>query len=323
MLTKLLRIFQSRAFRTGFLLLALVAAIWAILKYRVEVGEALTRLPLWVVAGATLASFIFVPLTMLSWRVILNATGAPVDRVVARRIFFTSQVAKYLPGGVWNFVAAAEVGRDYAISRRRSVCALLISIIISIVTGMILAGLAVVFGPSGLLSRYWWIVVVVPAGIAVLLPPVLNRLVGLALRLMRREPLETDISWSATVRAAGWAFLSWFVMGVQLWLMLTHVGMTANLSTFMLATGGYALGWTVGFLIFFVPAGVGVREVALGAVLATAAVSQGAILVVVLLSRVFTTLADIVLGVAAAAGMRRATAKHAAPPVETDGSGSR
>ncbi len=322
-MTRLLRIFQSRVFRTGFLLLALAAAIWAILKYRVEVGEALAQLPLWVVAGATLASFIFVPLTMLSWRVILNATGAPVGRAVARRIFFTSQVAKYLPGGVWNFVAAAEVGRDYAISRRRSVCALLISIIISIVTGMILAGLAVVFGPSGLLSRYWWIVLAVPAGIVVLLPPVLNRLVGLALRLMRREPLETDISWSATARAAGWAFLSWFIMGVQLWLMLTHVGMAANLSTYMLATGGYALGWTAGFLIFFVPAGVGVREVALGAVLATAAVSQGAIVVVVLLSRVFTTAADIVLGVAAAAGMRRATAKQAAPPLETDGSGSR
>ncbi|MDY5131969.1 hypothetical protein R6G99_10890, partial [Actinotignum timonense] len=103
--------------------------------------------------------------------------------------------------------------------------------------------------------------------------------------------------------AALWAAAGWLLMGAQLWLMLIYQGMAASLPTFLLATGGYALGWPGGFLVFFVPAGVGVRELALAAVLSTA-VGSGPVVVVVLLSRVFTTLADVSLGLLAGIAAR-------------------
>ena len=302
---KVLAFLQSRAFRSGFLVVAIAAAIFVVVKNWTEVSDSLRSLPLWLIAVEVVLAFAYVYLTMASWRVVLNDVGDRVDPTVASRIFFSSQVAKYLPGGVWNFVAAAEVGKDYSISRRRSVCALLVSIIISIVTGLILAILAILLGPSELMEGYRWIVVAIPVGIVALCPPVLNRLVNLALRLLRRDPLDDAMSWSGTAISALWALAAWVAVGVQLWLMLIHLGMSATLPTFLLATGGYALGWTAGFLVFFVPAGAGVREVALGAVLTTIA-SPGVVVVVVLLARIFTTLADIVWGVGASLRMRRA-----------------
>ncbi len=301
---KVLAFLQSRAFRSGFLVVAIAAAIFVVVKNWTEVSDSLRSLPLWIIAVEVVLAFAYVYLTMASWRVVLNDVGDRVDPAVASRIFFSSQVAKYLPGGVWNFVAAAEVGKDYSISRRRSVCALLVSIIISIVTGLILAILAILLGPSELMEGYRWIVVAIPVGIVALCPPVLNRLVNLALRLLRRDPLDDAMSWSGTAISALWALAAWVAVGVQLWLMLIHLGMSATLPTFLLATGGYALGWTAGFLVFFVPAGAGVREVALGAVLTTIA-SPGVVVVVVLLARIFTTLADIVWGVGASLRMRR------------------
>lgn len=302
---KVLAFLQSRAFRSGFLVVAIAAAIFVVVKNWTEVSDSLRSLPLWIIAVEVVLAFAYVYLTMASWRVVLNDVGDRVDPAVASRIFFSSQVAKYLPGGVWNFVAAAEVGKDYSISRRRSVCALLVSIIISIVTGLILAILAILLGPSELMEGYRWIVVAIPVGIVALCPPVLNRLVNLALRLLRRDPLDDAMSWSGTAISALWALAAWVAVGVQLWLMLIHLGMSATVPTFLLATGGYALGWTAGFLVFFVPAGAGVREVALGAVLTTIA-SPGVVVVVVLLARIFTTLADIVWGVGASLRMRRA-----------------
>ena len=301
---KVLAFLQSRAFRSGFLVVAIAAAIFVVVKNWTEVSDSLRSLPLWIIAVEVVLAFAYVYLTMASWRVVLNDVGDRVDPTVASRIFFSSQVAKYLPGGVWNFVAAAEVGKDYSISRRRSVCALLVSIIISIVTGLILAILAILLGPSELMEGYRWIVVAIPVGIVALCPPVLNRLVNLALRLLRRDPLDDAMSWSGTAISALWALAAWVAVGVQLWLMLIHLGMSATVPTFLLATGGYALGWTAGFLVFFVPAGAGVREVALGAVLTTIA-SPGVVVVVVLLARIFTTLADIVWGVGASLRMRR------------------
>ena len=299
---------QSTAFRSGFLLLAIAAAIFAVVRNWDEVSHSLRALPPWLIAGEVVLAFLYVFLTMASWRVVLNDVGTAVDPKVASRIFFSSQVSKYLPGGVWNFVAAAEVGKDYSISRRRSVCALLVSIIISIVMGLILAILAVLLGPSELMSGYRWIAVALPVGIVALCPPVLNRLVDFALRLLRRDPLDDAMTWSGTALSALWALGAWLIAGVQLWLMLVHLGMPAELPTFLLATGGYALGWTAGFLVFFVPAGAGVREVALGLVLGAVA-SQGVVVVVVLLARIFTTLADIGWGVSASVRMRGAKKK--------------
>lgn len=298
---RILSFLQSAAFRTGILLLALAAAIFAVVKNWDAVGSAITRFPVWVMAVEILLAFVYVYFTMASWRVVLNDVGAKVPRAIARRIFFSSQVAKYLPGGVWNFVAAAEIGRDYQISRRRSVCALLVSIVISIVTGLGLAAVAVIYGASDEYAKLWW---VIPLGLILLCPPVLNRLVNLGLRILKREPLESSLTWGATARAALWALVGWLIVGLQLWLMLINLDMPANISTFWLATGGYALGWVAGFLVFIVPAGVGVREAALGAVLSSA-VGPGAVVVVVLLARVFTTVADIGFAVAASIAMRK------------------
>ena len=68
----------------------------------------------------------------------------------------------------------------------------------------------------------------------------------------------------------------------------------------LLATGGYALAWTVGFLFVIAPAGAGVRELALVAALAPV-VDRPAALAVALLSRVLMTLGDLVLGAGGAA----------------------
>lgn len=301
---KILEFLQSPGFRSGFLAVAIAAAIYAVASNWGEVREALRALPVWLVAVEILLAFGYVYLTMASWRLVLNDVGAPVNGKVASRIFFSSQVAKYLPGGVWNFVAAAEVGRDYEISRRRSICALLVSIVISIVTGMILAILAVTLGPDNVRENYGWLIVALPLALLALCPPILNRLVSFALRVLGRDPLEATMTWRKTLRAALWAIVAWCVAGLQLWLMLGQLGMPATVPTFLLATGGYALGWTAGFLVFFVPAGAGVREVALGAVLSTVA-PAGVVVVVVLLARIFTTLADIGWGVGASLRMRR------------------
>lgn len=300
----ILRFLQTPAFRSGFLVLALAAAVFAVVKNWDEVSASLLSLPPWQIVVQVLLGFGYVYLTMGSWRVVLNDVGDAVSPRIARRIFFSSQVAKYLPGGVWNFVAAAEVGRDYSISRRRSVCALVVSIMISILTGTLLAGLAVLMGTDQVHEQYGWVVILIPFAFVVLCPPVLNRIVNVSLKLLRRPPLESEMSWGGTGRSALWALAAWLLIGLQLWLILTSLGTDANASTFFLATGGYSLGWIAGFLVFFVPAGAGVREVALGAVLSTVA-TQGVVVVVVLLTRLFTTLADIGWGVSASIQMRR------------------
>lgn len=304
-MTAVISTLRSPAFRAFFMVAAVAAAVWAVIGNWAEVSDALGRLSGWQTGLSLVVSIVFVWWTMAAWRVILNDAGDRVGTTAARRIFFVSQVAKYLPGGVWNFVAAAEMGTDFNISRRRSVTVLLMSMLVSVLTGLVIASIALLFGPAGLIDRYWWVLLVIPVLLTLLFPPVLNVFVNKSLTMLKRDGIEKPFSGKAIGLAALWSTCSWLIAGLQVWLILTGLGNEATPQTYVLTAGGYALAWVIGFLVFFIPAGVGVREVVLGASLA-GLVPAGDIVVVVLLSRILFTVADLVLGLTASALIRRA-----------------
>lgn len=295
--------------RRALLGLVLAVAGWAVASRWDEVRGALVTLPPLTVATALVVALAYVVATMFSWRSVLSDLGSSfveneVPLADAARMFFLSQLAKYLPGGVWNVVAAAEIGADLKIPRRRSVTVMAVTLLVSIVTGLLLAVVALLVGPAEVRGTYAAAVLALPVLAVLLLPPVTNRLVERLLRLARRPPLEYPLRAGGVARASGWAVLGWLLAGLQLWLIVTALGAEPSVQTAALAVGGYALAWTVGFLVVVVPAGVGVREAVLGLVLADQ-LSGGAVVVAVLMSRVLMTVADVALGVAAAALARR------------------
>lgn len=290
--------------RRVFVVLALAAAAWAVASQWDQVRDAVQTLSVGALALALLLGLVYVSITMLSWRAVLTDLGSHLPLGAAARLFFVSQIGKYLPGGVWNVLAAAEMGRDHAIPRRRSVSVMVISILVSIVTALTLAVGAVALAPEGVASSYGWVIWAFPLFVLALTPPVLNRFLTLALRLTKRPPLEHPLSGRGVVESGGWALLSWLVSGALVWVVATGVGMPATGATFALSVGGYALAWTVGFLVVVVPAGVGVREAVLAAVLA-GQLDTGGVVVTILLARVLMTVADLLLGLAAASAGRR------------------
>ena len=116
------------------------------------------------------------------------------------------------------------------------------------------------------------------------------------LQLARRQALEHPLSGAVLARALGWALFAWVFNGLQIWLLVpVHSGMSL-----LLSVGGYALAWSVGFLVVFAPGGLGVREVVLVTTL-TPLVGAGTATAVALVSRAVTTASDLICaGVSAA-----------------------
>lgn len=308
-MSRVLELARSWTVKVGFLLLALALAVWAVVSRWNEVSAALTEIDLVLLAAALGLGLLYVVLTMFSWRAVLADHGTPLPLLPAARVFFVSQLGKYVPGGVWNIVAAAEMGADHRIPRRRSVSAMLVTVLISIVSGMILAVATVPFAPDELADRFGWVLWTLPLFVVLLLPPVLGRLVDLALRLTKGDPLESPLRWRGIGAAVAWALLAWGIAGLQVWVLAVGVGMEPSGRTVALCIGGYAFAWVIGFLVVIVPAGAGVRETVLALMLA-GSLSTGGVLAVVLLSRVVLTLADLLLG---GLGLLLARRKAAAP----------
>ncbi|WP_222706247.1 lysylphosphatidylglycerol synthase domain-containing protein [Actinomyces ruminicola] len=299
---------HSTPVRVGFLVIVVALAVYAVVSQWDDIVDALAGMSPLLLLGSLLAAVVYVLLTMLAWRVLLADMGTTLPPSAAFRVFFVSQLGKYMPGGVWNILAAAELGADHDIPRRRSVSVMAVTVIVSIVTGAALAVVTMPFASERLRDSYGWVSWTLPVFIIMLLPPVLNRLLALVLRLAGRPPLEHPVSWSGIGACTAWTLVAWAVAGVQVWLLAVGIGMTGSAPTLALCIGGYAMAWTVGFLIVFVPAGAGVREGVLGLVLAGSLTAGGAV-AVVLLSRVVLTVADLVMGGAGVLSVRRGRAR--------------
>ena len=113
----------------------------------------------------------------------------------------------------------------------------------------------------------------------------------LVLRVLRKAPLEESVSSAGMARALAWTTLGWLCYGAHAWFLISvFAGKSPHV--FALSLGGYALAWSVGFLIIFFPGGIGPREIALIAVLAPV-MSSASALVVALASRVVMTIGDL------------------------------
>jgi uncharacterized membrane protein YbhN (UPF0104 family) len=304
--SRVLAVLRSTPVRVGFLVLALALAVVAVARSWDDVVAALGRIDARAVVAALALTVGYVAATLLSWRAVLADLGSPLRLRDASPLFVVSQLGKYVPGGVWNVVAAAELGAGHRIPRRRSASAMAVAVLVSLVTGGVVASIAVVLAPTAR-DSYAWVVVLVPVLVALLVPAVLNRLLTWVLRVARRGPLEHALTARGTGVAVGWSLVAWLAAGAQVWVLATAVGMPATGRTFALAVGGYALAWVVGFLVVVAPAGLGAREVVLAAVLA-GQLDRGSVIAVVLLSRIATTVVDVAAGLGGLAALRPDTA---------------
>ncbi|PUB20131.1 hypothetical protein C8K30_11814 [Promicromonospora sp. AC04] len=303
-----LAVLRSPWVRWGFLAIALALAVWYVLVNREPLLRAAAELSVTEVALVVVLGAVYVWCTLLAWRAVLADLGSPLSLRSAVAVFGISQLGKYVPGGVWNVVAAAEVGAGHRVPRSRSAASMLVAVAVSVASGAAVGAVALPFVSAGALGAWSWVVWVAPAVVVVLAPPVLNRLIGLAVRLARRGALEHPMTWGGLGRAAAWSVAGWLVAGLQLWVLCTGLGLPLTPRTFALATGGWALAWTAGFLFVVAPAGAGVREVVLAAVLAGALPGPAAGLAVIV-SRVVLTLVDLGFagaGLLLARGVRRA-----------------
>lgn len=291
-MSAILSALRSPAVKWTFLVVALALGVVAVVRNWPEITAALEELRWTTVIASLLASLIYIWCTMLSWRAVLGDLGSRMTLPVSLTMFGLSQIGKYIPGGVWNFVAVAEIGADHQIPRRRSLSAMAVSILISLMTGLALGTVAFVLSPAEALQRWEWLLFVAPLLILMLLPPVMNRLIGMLLKITRRPGLEHPLTFAGLGRASAWAVIGWLMAGVHVWLLAVDLGMAPSVRTWALGTAAYALAWVAGFLVVVSPAGVGVREAVLAAGLAGAGMATGEILALVLLSRFLLTLTD-------------------------------
>lgn len=284
------RSWVRRLVRALFLLVAVGAGTWFVVSRWDEVRAALAEVSLLGFVGSCLAGTAAGFLPMLAWRRLLADLGSPLPVAPAARVYFLSQLGKYVPGSIWTVVAQIDLARELKVPARRSAAGALLVLAISLLGGVLCAVITLPFAVPDLLATYWWVLLAVPLLLGMLHPKVVHWWSGLAGRLTGRGGDPVDLTYAGLGVALAWTMLSWLLFGVHLYL-LTPALSEGGFSAFLLCAGLYGLAWTAGFLAIVVPAGAGIREAVLVLGLAPYLPAGGA-LVVALLSRVVATIVD-------------------------------
>ena len=192
--------------------------------------------------------------------------------------YFLAQLAKYVPGSVWQGVGQVMDAVRLGSGRGAATVAYMVQMVTQTVAGFVLAILVLLARPSG------WLLA---AGIVSPLSVVLlnRRWMQLALRpLSRVAPgrighlSDTVVDQASILRAAGLTLVAMLLISLSFpVLLLGEVGARAVLA----AAGAFSLSWVIGLLVVPVPSGLGIRELvlvgALGGDHGTAAVLAAAV----------------------------------------------
>jgi len=297
----------STILRTTLALLVVAAVAVAVARNWAAVSADIGKVdgPTFVLAAAL--ACIPPVLTMLGWRVLLAELGSPLHVAPAGGVFFVGQLGKYLPGAVWSIVAQAEMGARLHIPRRRSAVVAFLSVAIAAICGLVVGLPAVPLLLTGgdATTTGWLALLAVPVLGVAFYPPLLNWGVATVLRVLRREPLEQQLSGRAIAKASGLFVLTWLSSGLHALVLLRATGASADLPALLVATlSGFALASSLAMFSVVLPAGVGVREGLLVLMLAPIS-STSAATAVVVLSRFLTVLADVLFALLGWAYARR------------------
>jgi uncharacterized membrane protein YbhN (UPF0104 family) len=299
------RILGGRAVKYGFVVVAVGLGAYAVVRQWHEVRSALIAIGVLPTVGAFVAILGGLVASMQVWRVLLASFGARLPVRVAARIVFVGQLGKYLPGSIWPVLAQMELGAAHRVPRRSSATASVLTMLISLLAGLLAALVTLPF-IAGAATGYRWAFLAAPVLLACVHPKVLNPVVTRLLRLAKRPPLEQPLTGRAVAVSLGWSLVYWLCNGVQIWLLAVRLGAPDG-RTMLLAVGGFAFAWCAGFLVVFAPAGAGVRDVILIALLGSV-VGTGGATAVALLSRILMTIGDL-----ATAGVAAWSGRHGVP----------
>lgn len=291
----------SRLIRWGFVAVTVGLGGYAVAREWTHVQASLADLGFLTVAAALASVLIALLATMQVWRLLLAGLGSPLPARAAARIMFIGQLGKYLPGSIWPVVAQMEMANAHRVPRHRSASASVLTMLLALLTGLLTALVALPFVAGS--TPYLWAFLAAPILLVFLHPKVLNSVLNRLLRLAKRPALEEPLTGRTIAGASAWAFASWALYGLQIWLLATRLGAPDGTGA-LIAIGGFAFAWSVGFLVVVAPAGAGVRDVlliaALGPVIGVASATA-----VALVSRVLMTVGDLVTAALAAGFSRR------------------
>jgi len=251
--------------------------------------------PLFVAAaiGCALATRV---LSVVSYRLLCSCFSTPPRWAAMAVVTWLPPIGKYVPGKFASVAGAVWMLRRFGISAPVAASMVVLLNGLMVATGLVVAIPLTLWQPvyQALPMAWLWCAVLLAGGAACLHPRVFGAVVGRLLRLFKHEFYAGRLSLRGYAGPLVVMFVNWALNGASLWLIARAVT-DVSIGWLPLCIAAGALAQTLGFLAFFAPVGLGVREIILLTILEPAVGASAALIAVAM--RLLQILVDVVVAV--------------------------
>jgi len=228
-------------------------------------------------------------LTPAGWVLICRSMGSNIPARDLFAAWYGSQLGRYLPGKIWLFAGRAGFLKARGMNMKRALATTVYELFFSTASiGLIVMLIAImspeIFQIKGGRSS------AIAAASTILLLPLLHPVQSFLCRKKGIDPSDLPSIRTSLSITLLYSFL-WLMRGFALFLLLKGAGLTElSLSNSLAAA---PLSWLAGYIVFFIPGGIGVREAAAAAIAAPGLVAPATVALAG--QRIFMALVEVLL----------------------------
>lgn len=227
------------------------------------------------------------------WKSILERLGGTLDYRKSYRIYYLSQLGRYVPGKIWSVLGLVYLSQKEGVSKATSAASVILQLALQIVSGVMVFALTLpLWRGSGAGSGLYGLIVLLPMGLILVHPGVLSKGLNVALRITGQPPMELNWGYGYLLGQLGLWAVFWLVNGIAHYLLIGSV-YPSSLPPLLVLAGIFAISWVTGFLSLVTPSGLGVMEGTL-AVLLSSYFPAPVATIIALWTRLVRTVVDLV-----------------------------
>jgi len=232
-------------------------------------------------------------LMVIIWRLILGRLGAELGFKKAWKIWFYSNMGRYIPGKVWQIVGMVYLCQKENISKIKTTTSIFLAQALSIMSALFLMIVYLTFiGNKKVPHLIYLLFLLIPIGLFAVYPSNLERLINFGLEILKKGKVTVSIKYSDILFALALYFGGWIIYGSAFYFFANSVyGLSHKLIPVISCI--FATAYALGYLSFITPGGLGVREGILASLLSTFMPLPMATIISIL-SRVWFTLAELI-----------------------------
>jgi hypothetical protein len=215
------------------------------------------------IASVMFALFLFA-FRAMSWRRVLKGFGHKLPRAAAARIFATSELARYLPGAIWQVVGRVYLVKPYGVNGAVCSTTQVLELCVFLFANVLVASVCLLWYGAKIDANarvyLYMAMALVPALGLLLHPKIFYTIANKILGLIRREPIRKRLRGWKLIKLLGWVIIGLLWQSIAVYL-ITQPVLGLKPDWWWVVAGSYCLAWTAGFLAFWAPGGIGVREI--------------------------------------------------------------